>query len=79
MPIVFTKDELNEAIYRAVVDHGSKAKLVDVAKHIWDRHQEDLKMSGDRSYKRQYEMRWAANELRAEGRKAAIEDGLKGV
>ena len=79
MPVRFSKEDLKEAVYRAVVHHGGKAKLIDVAKYVWHHHESDLRASGDRFYRWQYEMRWAANELRHEGRIAPTEDGPRGV
>jgi len=75
----FTKDDLKEAVYRAVVAAGGKANLIDVAKHIWQHHEDDLRRSGDRFYRWQYEMRWAANVLRHEGRIAPADEAQRGV
>lgn len=74
-----TNIELKEAVYKAVATKGGKATLIDVARYIWHNHEADLRASGDRFYKWQYEMRWAANVLRTEGRFEAAEDSPRGV
>ncbi|WP_069057004.1 MULTISPECIES: hypothetical protein [unclassified Bosea (in: a-proteobacteria)] len=74
-----TNIELKEAVYKAVASKGGKATLIDVARYIWHNHEADLRASGDRFYKWQYEMRWAANVLRTEGRFEAAEDSPRGV
>jgi hypothetical protein len=59
----------------ALAEHGGQAKIVDVARHIWQYHESDLRASGDLFYTWQYDMRWAAQKLRDEG-KAAAPEGL---
>lgn len=41
--------------------------MIDVAKHIWANHEDELKRSGDLFYSWQYDMRWAAQNLRGAG------------
>jgi hypothetical protein len=74
-----TMADLKEAVFQAVISLGGKAKLIDIAKHIWVHRESDLRASGDRFYKWQYEMRWAAKNLRDEGRFAPAEDSPKGI
>jgi len=74
-----TKDDLKEAVVAAISHYGGKATIVQVAKHIWEKHESDLKGSGDRFYTWQYEMRWAANVLRNERRLLPVDDSPRGV
>jgi hypothetical protein len=62
------REDLKDWVYHAVEDSGGQTKLVTVAQHIWRHHQKDLEGSGDLFYTWQYEMRWAAQRLRDEGR-----------
>jgi hypothetical protein len=64
------RDDLKDWVYQAVKDGNGRAKVVGVSKHIWDHHEEELRASGDLFYTWQYEMRWAAQRLREEGRLA---------
>jgi hypothetical protein len=64
---VFGRVELKELVYKAVVAHGGRASLVQVAEFIWKHAEHDLKAAGDLFYTWQYDMRWAATRLREEG------------
>ena len=61
------KADLDGWVRDALSSSGGKASLVQVAKHIWIRHETDLRGSGDLFYTWQYDMRWAANRLRRRG------------
>lgn len=38
----------------------------DVSKYIWDKYEQELKASGSMLYTWQYDLRWAAQQLRNE-------------
>ncbi len=61
------RERLLGAVVRAIEDNGGQSTIVQVAKHIWEHHEVDLKNSGDFFYTWQYEMRWAAQKLRNAG------------
>lgn len=61
-----TKNDLKAWVVEALKVSGGQATIPDVAKHIWDHHEADLRKSGELFYTWQYDMRWAANQLRAE-------------
>lgn len=63
-----SKEDLPDWVVEALSDHGGSARLIDVAKHIWKHRESELRASGDLFYKWQYDMRWAANQLRRTGR-----------
>ena len=77
MPL--SRQDLVEIVHQAVVGLGGNAKLIDIAKWIWRNHEADLRASGDLFYKWQYDMRWAALELRKQGRLANPDGAPKGV
>ncbi len=52
---------------QALATHGGSAHIAQVAKYIWDHHEAELKASGDFFYTWQYDMRWAADQLRRQG------------
>ena len=64
---VADKDDLKGWVVDAIRAHGGNARLIEVAKHIWQNHNEELKRSGDLFYTWQYDMRWAATVLRKSG------------
>lgn len=61
------KTELTDIVHKAITSLGGKATLLQVSKYIWDKHEEELKHSGDLFYTWQYDIRWAAQELRNSG------------
>ncbi len=68
------KDWVIEAVQHA----GRPVAVVEVARHIWANHEDDLRASGDLLYTWQHKMRWAAqvlregNQLILAGRKWAV-------
>lgn len=58
-----TKDDLVTWVRAAVTDLGP-TNVIGVAKWIWQRHEMDLRSSGDLFYTWQYDIRWAAQKLR---------------
>jgi hypothetical protein len=62
------REELAEIGSRAVATGGGEATIVQVAEYIWRNHEADLKASGDQFYTWQYEMRWAAQSPRSQGK-----------
>lgn len=69
------RQRLKEWVLEALQAQGGKATLVDVAKHIWDNHEAELRTSGRLFYTWQYDMRWAATALRGEGQMRPNERG----
>src|SRR5437870_8827553 len=62
------KTDLIEWLADALRAHGGSASIVDVCKHVWKEHEDDLRRSGDLFFTWQYDIRWAAYRLRREGR-----------
>lgn len=73
------KEDLKDWVVEAVDAHGEGARVIEVARHIWERHEQDLRESGDLFYTWQYDMRWAATSLRHEGRLKAASASPPGV
>jgi len=72
------KNDLKNCIKIALQNHDGKAKLVQVCKFIWTNYESDLKNSGDLFYTWQYDVRWAATQLRKEGILKPAENQLNG-
>jgi hypothetical protein len=62
------REDLKGWVYHAVKDNARQTSVVNVARHIWEHHEQELRNSGDLFYTWQYEMRWAAQQLRNESR-----------
>jgi hypothetical protein len=71
--MAITREGLVAAVATALADQPERtAPLVDVARHIWSRHEADLRAAGDLFFTWQYDMRWAAQKLR-DAKKLAYE------
>lgn len=77
--MITTREHLLDWVVAALRDHQGKAKLVDVAKHIWTHHENDLRDSDDLFYTWHYDMRWAATKLRKQGKLRAADKTPRGV
>ncbi|GAB1478587.1 hypothetical protein MASR2M74_11340 [Paracoccaceae bacterium] len=66
MPI--NRADFPEIVLSALKGLGGEATLVEVAKAIWAMHEAELRGSGDIFYTWQYDMRWAGQSLRDQGR-----------
>ncbi len=73
------KDDLQDYVTQALVSLGGSGSLLDVAKIIWSDHEADLQRSGDIFYTWQYDMRWAATNLRKAGIVKSAEICRKGI
>ena len=63
-----------EWIVEALRARGGASSVVEVAKYIWQRHESELRDSGDLFYTWQYDIRWAAKKLRDQGRLKRVDD-----
>jgi hypothetical protein len=57
---------------------GRTGSLAQVAEHLWTNHETDINASGKLLFTWQYDMRWAANELRRKGIMTAVKDDVRG-
>lgn len=62
-----TNDDLKAWVLEALEELGGEGTVVEVAAVVWRRHEPDLRLAGDRFYTWQYDLRWAAQELRDAG------------
>ena len=74
-----TKQDLETWVKDALVELDGKGHLVAVAKIIWKNQEQELINSGDLFYTWQYDMRWAANKLRASGTMKSADISPSGV
>lgn len=74
-----TKDDLIEWLYEALKYSKGRGTIAKLCRIIWENHEQDLRKSGDLFYTWQYDVRWAAYQLRKEGRLKPIDRSPKGV
>ena len=58
------KSELMDKwVYEALTACGGEASIVQIAKHIWENHETELRSSEELFFTWQYRMRWAGQNL----------------
>ena len=58
---------------------GGRGTIVEVCRAVWANHEPDLRVAGDLFYTWQYEIRWAATNLRNAGTLRSADRSPKGV
>lgn len=76
---IVVKRDLPKLVKEALESAGGSATIVSIARYIWNSYEDDLKESGDLFYTWQYDIRWAANELRRKGEMKGAKSSPKGV
>ena len=74
-----TKHDLIDWLYEALQASGGKGRIVDLCKYVWKNYETDLRASGDLFYTWQYDIRWAAYQLRKAGKLKSATDSPKGI
>lgn len=62
-----SKSDLKQWVYEALLALGPST-VTEIARHIWEHRETELRHSGDLFYTWQYDMRWQAQTLQDEGR-----------
>jgi len=70
-----TKESLRKWVLEALSELGGPATVIDVARHVWAHHEDDLHDSGDLFFTWQYDIRWAAQTLRNDGQLKPVKRG----
>ena len=74
-----TREDLRLWLIECLKAHGGKATIVEVCKCLWENHREDFVAAGDLFYTWQYDVRWAATQLRQAGKIRDAASSPKGV
>lgn len=62
--LFMTRNDLPDLLMKCLTVLGGEGTIVEVCKCFWTHYEEELKRSGDLLYTWQYDIRWAATELR---------------
>ena len=62
-----TRESMKQWIVECLRERGGSAWPREVSKYVWDSYEAELRDSGDMLYTWQYDIRWAAQQLRNEG------------
>jgi hypothetical protein len=73
------KENLQEWVMEAIESLGGGGTVVEVSREVWRRHEGDLREAGDLFYTWQYDIRWAAQELRDRGQLMPADQVPRGV
>lgn len=73
------RNDLPNILYDTLDQLGGKADIVSVCKYIWEHYQIQLEHSGNLFYTWQYDIRWAATELRKLGKMESAKVSSRGI
>lgn len=73
------RTDLPEYLFATLISIGGKGSIVEICKRFWKEHSDELEKSGDMFYTWQYDIRWAATELRKQKRIKAAGISPKGT
>ncbi len=73
------KQYIIDWLIEALQTLGGKGSIIQICKVVWERHEQELRKSGDNFYTWQYDIRWAATILRKRGKIKSTSLSSKGV
>lgn len=73
------KNELKIWVVEALQKNGGSLQLIDICKYVWEKHEKELRDSGDLFYTWQYDIRWAATSLREDGVLSPADESPRGI
>ena len=75
-----TRKELPDLLYKTLKELGGSANMMDVFRKFWNEHKDKLKETDDIFYTWNYDIRWAATQLRKQGKMkpAAVQENTYG-
>jgi hypothetical protein len=72
------KNQLKQWVLEALSELGGSGSVVDVCEVIWRRHEPHLRVTRDLFFTWQYDVRWAAQELRDAGELTSLAGNRRG-
>lgn len=73
------RTDLPDILYDSIRNLGGKTTIVDVCKYVWSHYGSELENSGNLFFTWQYDIRWAATELRKTKRMLDKDISPKGI
>ena len=73
------REKLQLWVREALGELGGQGFIVDVTKRVWAAHENEIKQANDAFFTWQYDLRWAANQLRRAGNLDFHKDGARSV
>ena len=76
---MITRNKLPELLHTTLMLLGGAATIVEVCECFWKQYNKELEKSEDLFYTWQYDIRWAATELRKVGTMLPADSSAKGI
>lgn len=73
------RDDLPDILYSSIKAIGGQVDIISVCKYFWAHYKTELELSGDLFFTWQYDIRWAATELRKTKRMKPAEVSPRGI
>jgi len=73
------REVLMEWVVEAINANRGHATIIEVCKHVWQNHENEIRQSGDSFYTWQYDIRWAGQKLLDEGVLKPTTSSPKGI
>ena len=73
------RENLTKWLVEALEANTGSASITNVCKYIWKHYEDEIRKSGDLFFTWQYDIRWAATNLRKEGIIRAVNLSPKGI
>jgi len=73
------REDLRKWLTEALEANNGSASIVEICKYVWEKYENELRRSGDLFYTWQYDIRWAATQLRKKGIIRAVDLSSKGI
>lgn len=74
-----SREDLREWVIEALRFNNGRASIVQVCKYVWEKYENELRESGDLFFTWQYDIRWAADQLRRKGIMRSVDLSPKGA
>lgn len=71
--------ELASWLFDALTSLGGHASVTEASKKVWEKHEQDFRAAGDLFYTWQYDLRWAAFQLRRGGVMRTAKESPSGI
>lgn len=74
-----TRADLVDWLKEALITLGGKSQIAPICAQVWERHEKELRASGNLFFTWQYDIRWAATRLRKKGLMKSADESPKGI
>ncbi len=76
---LINRNSIQDLLIEALENNSGSANIVTIRKYVWKFYEMDLRKSGNFFYTWQYDIRWAATQLRDSGRIKTPDQSPKGI